>query len=80
MFADFRDAAAVEDDDLVGAADCGEAMGDDDDGAVLHQSLQCLLDEDFGFGVEVRCRFVKDEDRCVFEERSGDGEALALAK
>ncbi len=69
----------LDDEDLVGAADGGEAVGDDEGGAALHEVVQAVLDEGFGFGVEGAGGFVEDEDAGVGEDGAGDGDALALA-
>ena len=73
------DAAVVHHDDPVGAADGGEAVGDDDRRAVVHQPLERLLDQPLGFGVERGGRLVEQQDRRVAQQRAGDREALALA-
>jgi len=45
------DVALLDDQDLVGAADGGEAVGDDEGGASLHEVAEAALDEGFGLGV-----------------------------
>lgn len=52
MVAFFDDLSVVEDDDFVGAADGGEAVGDDEDGALAGDVVDGFLDIEFGFGVE----------------------------
>ena len=80
MFAFLDDLAAVHDDDPVGRTDSGEAVGDDDCRAALHQMLERALDRSFAFGVERTGRFVEQEERGVAAEQgAGDGEALTLA-
>ena len=73
------DAALVDDVDAVGVDDGGEAVGDDEHGAVGAELVECILDEAFGLAVEGRGGFVEDEDGGVFVHGAGDGEALALA-
>ena len=46
------DAAVFHHDDAVCRADSGEAVRDDNGGAVGHQPFECVLDKAFGFGVE----------------------------
>src|SRR5262245_30365111 len=79
MGAAFDDAAFVEEEDEIGAADGGKAVSDDEGGAageeIGHGSLNKLL----AFGVEVAGGFVEDEDLRVGEDGAGDGEALLLA-
>ncbi len=79
MGADLGDAAGFEDDDAGGAADGGEAMGDEEGGAALHEVRERGLDVGFAFGVEGAGGLVEDEDGGVFEDGAGDGEALAFA-
>ena len=68
-----------DDEDLVGAADGREAVGDDEGGAALHEEVEAVLDHGFGLGVEGAGGFVEDEDARVGENGAGDGDALALA-
>ena len=75
----FYDLALFDDEDLIGAANGGETMGDDEGGAALHEEVEAVLDEGFGFGVEGAGGFVENEDAGVGEYGAGDGEALALA-
>jgi hypothetical protein len=79
MGATFEDASLLDDQDLVGAADGGEAVGDDKGGTALHEEVEAALDEGFGFGVEGAGGLVEDEDTGVGQDGAGDGEALALA-
>lgn len=79
MGAAFDDLAVFHDEDLVGAADGGEAMGDDEGGAAAHEVGETFLDHGFGFGVEAGGGFVEDEDAGVGEDGAGDGDALFLA-
>ena len=60
--------AAVQHDDAVGVADGGQAVGDHERGAALHQVRERLLHEPLGFGVERRGGLVEDQDRRVLEE------------
>ena len=79
VLAALDDAAVVEYEDLVGAADGRKAVGDGEDGAAAHGFVEGVLDGALGFGVEGAGGFVEDEDGRVAQERAGDGEALALA-
>ena len=54
-------------------------MGNDEAGAAFAQHAQRLLDAAFAFGVQRGGSFVENQDRRVFEQRAGDGQALALA-
>ena len=75
----FEDAAMVEDDDVIGLADGGEAVGNDEDGALAHEVVERLLDLAFGDGVHAGGGLVEDDKRRVFQEDAGDGEALFFA-
>ena len=61
----FDDAAVVEDDDEVGIADSGEAVGDDECGAPLHQSVHAPLYEGLRAGVDAAGGLVEDEHRGI---------------
>ena len=50
------DPSLLDDEDLVGAADGGEAVGDDEGGAALHEVAEAMLDEGFGLGPTRRVR------------------------
>ena len=54
-------------------------MGDDERRPALHQRFERALHQSFAFGVEGRGRLVQKQHRRVFQDRAGDGEALALA-
>src|SRR5579871_4192849 len=73
------DASAFDDEDLVGAADGGEAMGNDEGRAAAHEIGQALLDEGFGFGIEAGGGFVEDENAGLGQDGARDGDALFLA-
>lgn len=77
--ADADDAAFVENDDLVGACDGGEAVSDDEGGAALRDFLHGFLDFAFGIGVDLAGGFVEDQDGRIAKDGAGDGNTLALA-
>ena len=54
-------------------------MGDQDDGAAAHQPLDRVDDRRLRFLIDGAGRLVQDQHRAVFQERPGDGDALALA-
>jgi len=74
----FHDHARIEDDDAVGLLHCGQAVRDDEGGAIAHQLRQRRLDVALSLGVERRSRFIEDQDRCILQQRARDGDALAL--
>ena len=71
--------ALVDDDDAIGVAHGGQAVGDHQHGAAAHEVGQRLLHHELALGVEVGRRLVEDQDRRVLQEGAGDGQALALA-
>ena len=73
------DAAAVDHHDAVGVLHGGQAMGDDEDRAPLHQLGQRLLDQELALRVEIGRGLVQDEDGRILQEGAGDGQALPLA-
>src|ERR1700679_3998770 len=73
VIAAFDDAAGFDDQNLVGAAHGGEAVGDDEGGAAAHQVAQTFLDERFGFGIEAGGGFVENQDARIGEDSAGDG-------
>ena len=72
------DLPVVEYADKVGVFDGGEAVGDDDGGAVAHEVVERFLDEFFGLGVEGGGGFVENHDGRILEDGTCDAEALAL--
>ena len=77
--ASLHNLALVEDADLVGIADGGEAVGDGDSGAGLHEALQGLLHQALALRVEGRSGLVEYQDGRVLEDGTGYADALALA-
>jgi hypothetical protein len=75
----FDDASLIHDQDQIGLFDGRQAVGDDQRRPAGHHLGRGRLDVPFGFGVERRSGLVEDEDRCVLEQRPGNGQALALA-
>ena len=77
--ADFGDLVFVENDNLVSICDGAHAVRDDDDGLVLHEFRNALLNLGFVFDVEACGGFVEEHDGSVFEDGAGDGDSLAFA-
>ena len=73
------DAALLEHDDLIGAPDGGEAVGNHEHRAALHEALERELDFAFGDGIDAGSGFVEDDEGRVLQERPGDGDALLFA-
>ena len=57
----------------------GQAVGDGQHRATLHQVGEGSLHRGLGLGVQRRGRLVQDQDRRVLQEGAGDADALALA-
>ena len=74
----FGDAVLGDDNDAVGIADGGKAMGNDQGRAPLCQFIKRLLDGAFCFGIKGRSCFVQDQDRRVFKENPRNRDALFL--
>jgi hypothetical protein len=72
------DAALVHHHDSVGVPDCGQAMRDNERGAIPHQLLKSLLDSQLSLGVDVGRGLVQDEDSWVRRQRSGKAAELSL--
>src|SRR5262245_25068619 len=67
------DATVFHEQDEVGAADRGEAMGDHECGSSLEKRGHRILDELLAFRVEVAGGFVEDEDLRRGQDGPGDG-------
>ncbi len=69
----------LDDQNLIGAANRREPVGDDERRAPAHQLSEALLNQHFGFGIETRRRFIKDQNARIGQDRASDGNALALS-
>src|SRR3546814_3611853 len=78
VVARFHDAAFVDDDDPVGHAYRGQAVGDDQDRAVLADRAHVAHHRMLGLVVERAGGLVEDQDAWIGDQRPGDGQALAL--
>lgn len=79
MRSGFHDLPFVHGDDAVRHAYGGQAVGDDEYGAVAADGLHVLHNGAFGFVVERAGGFVENQDARVADQGAGDGDALALA-
>ena len=59
--------------------DSGQPVGDDYGRAIGHDIVQRALDAVFRFIVQGRRGLIENQYRCVLENGTGDGYALALA-
>ena len=73
------DAAVFHQQDQVGAADGGEAVGDDERGSPGEQRGHRRLNELLAFRVEVARGLVENQDLRRRQDRPGNGQALLLA-
>ena len=78
MRAGLDDVALLHDHDLVGVADGGETVGDDEAGPVLHQLDHGVLDLLLRAGVHTGGGLVQNQDLRIAEEGPPDGQKLPL--
>lgn len=75
-----RDQATVlHQENVIGAADLREAVGDQQRGAALQDAAHGALDLVFGVAVDSAGRVIQHQDARVAEKGAGDGNALALS-
>ena len=72
------DASGIDDEDLVGITDGGQAVGDDDDGPSGRQLGQGPVDVSLGGGIGLSSGLVQNEDGGVLEVGARQGDALTL--
>ncbi len=54
-------------------------MRDNNAGSSCHDTFQGILDQGFGFAIQVAGGFVQDQDARVFEDHTRQGDALFFA-
>ena len=74
----FDDATGFEDDDLVGAADGGDFVRDDDAGRPGEEPVESLLDSGLGLGVEGAGAVIEEEHAGFGDDGAGQRQALTL--
>ena len=79
MAALLGNAAIVQDDDVVGVSQGGDAVGDEDGSAVSHELAQVSENGFFSLGIHCRERVVQDQDAGQANQGAGQGGALLLA-
>ena len=79
MCALLGDAALIEHDQPIEPRDGREPMRNGDDGLLLDQGRERVLDRRLDFGIERRRCLVEHQDRRVFQNHAGNGNALTLA-
>ena len=73
-----HDTAPIEHDQAVQPGNGGEAVGNRNHGFTVHQTQQLFLNRHFHFAVQRRRGFIQNQNRRVFENHPGNGNALAL--
>ncbi len=76
MGADGHQLALIHHRDTVGVLYRGQAMGDHQGGAALHQARQGLLDQVLALGVEGAGGLVQQQDRRIHQQCPGNRQAL----
>ena len=78
MGARFDDAPLLHHHDLIGMAHGAEAMGNHQGGSGSGDPIQGPLNGGLGFVVDGGCGFIEHQHRGIFQDGSGQGNALAL--
>src|SRR5437899_648014 len=73
------DLAVGQDEDTMGVADGGQAVGHDETSAAGEELGQGLLDDAFGASVHRAGRFVEDEDARLGHQGASETEKLSFA-
>ena len=79
MGAALENAVFADDHDFIRAADGGQAVGDHQRRAPLGETIKRGLNLALGGGIQRAGRLVQNEHTRVFQEDTGDGDALLLA-
>ena len=79
MCAALGNVLVIDDDDFIGIADGGKAVGDGDGGTILRQFFQAFLDMAFAFVIESACRLIQNQNRRILKEYPGDRNPLLLS-
>ena len=73
------DPAEVQNNNSVSLEDGRETMCDDQSRALVHQALEGLLNQAFTRRIQRAGSFIKQHNGRVFQNGTGDGDALTLA-
>ena len=79
MVAGLAHMALVHHDELVGALDGGESVGDDDRGAPFHHARERVAHPQLGFGVYAGGGFVEHQDFRIVGQRPRKRNKLLLS-
>ena len=74
----FDNAPCLKQDNPVEVAQRCKTMRNRDDGSSAHEPRECFPNGFLGVAVQSRSRLVKKKNRCVFQERTRDCNALTL--
>lgn len=74
----FDDFSLIEDNDFIAMAERRESMSDDYRGLSLCEIPKSILHSRFRLTIEMRCRLIKDDNRCILEKYSGNTDTLPL--
>ena len=75
----FGNHSILEHNDFVGIFHRTHTVGNNDNRLTCKQTGECLLYHGLVLHIQACRRLVQQHDGCVFEQRAGDGDALALA-
>src|SRR5438270_9639668 len=73
------DAARFHHQDAVAGEHRCKPVRDHERGPLGHQTFERSLDQRLAFGVERGCRLVEEKEWSIAQDRTGNGEALALS-
>src|SRR5438045_7574997 len=79
MRSDVCNGARLHNDDAISPAHCRETMSDHERRSILHQVMECRLDQNLRLSIERRSCFVKNQDRRVLKNCPGNRDSLLLA-
>src|SRR5438552_8434555 len=75
----FGDLSVMEDRDAVRVPDGRKTMGNEKRRPAFHQALQSVQKQAFTHGIQRAGRFVENQNRRVFQQRSSNRDSLTLA-
>src|SRR5262245_32471624 len=78
MRSSFDDFTCFEDENLIGALDRRQAMGDYEGRPALAQSFEAVLNHGFALAVEARRGFIENQNLRICQNRARYCDALAL--
>jgi len=76
---EITDFSAIEKQNLLSELNRAETMCDDEHRFVRHQLFECFLHHPFALGIKSRGRFIKNQNRRVFQKSARNRNPLFLA-